>query len=191
MDERARYIPSQNPAIFLAASESQSRTQAALSDIDNFPPMHEIVPNVWLGTQRAAGIIMPFEARDPHLGPRLKADYLTRLRSHNITTIICCSENDPTRARPYVNEGITYHHKELMDGGLYRCDEKEFKAANDEFATFFATAFKLMREALSNGGAVLVHCNSGANRSSSVVCGYLMLTLHKKLDAILPMVGLC
>jgi protein-tyrosine phosphatase len=43
-----------------------------------------------------------------------------------------------------------------------------------------------MDAALAAGNAVLVHCASGAHRSASVVCAYLMHRRRTKLDAVYP-----
>ena len=76
----------------------------------------------------------------------------------------------------------------LLDGGLLKCDADVLAKANAQFAAFFAKSMDLMRTALEAGGAVLVHCNSGANRSSSVVAGYMMLTQGKRFDEVMPII---
>jgi len=184
----AAYVPSENPEVFLQLPQHQQRMQEAFMDIGTFPAMHEIVSNVWLGNQTAAGILMPYQEVDVAEASGLRASTLKELRQRRISHIICCSEEDTTAAQPFRNEGIVYHSELLLDGGLLKCDADELAKANAQFAAFFAKSMDLMRTALEAGGAVLVHCNSGANRSSSVVAGYMMLTQGKRFDEVMPII---
>ena len=43
-----------------------------------------------------------------------------------------------------------------------------------------------MKAAAAAGDSVLVHCNSGAYRSSSVVAGFMMLAQKKRFDEVMP-----
>ena len=81
---------------------------------------------------------------------------------------------------------INAKHTETQKKLQIRNDE--LAKANAQFAAFFAKSTDLMRTALEAGGAVLVHCNSGANRSSSVVAGYMMLTQGKRFDEVMPII---
>ena len=156
-----------------------------MRNIETFPDMHEIVPGVWLGNQTAAGILMPFEERDAEGALRKKAACLTALRAHRISTIICCSQDD---GEPFKGDGLIYLSELLLDGGLLQCDPAEKAKAEAQFASFFARAIELMNAAAAAGDSVLVHCNSGANRSSSVVAGFMMLAQKKRFDEVMPII---
>ena len=188
------YVPSENPEFFLQLPENKARIQAAMRNIETFPDMHEIVSGVWLGNQTAAGILMPFEEREEG-APLKKAACLAILHDRHISTIICCSHNGGTLEEsshnggdPFKEDGLIYLSELLLDGGLLQCDPTEKAKAEAQFASFFQRAVKLMEAATAAGESVLVHCNSGANRSSSVVAGYLMLTQNKRFDEVMPII---
>merc|ERR1711998_618607 len=93
-------------------------------------------------------------------------------------------------AQPYQQDGIKYLHQRLMDGGQFGAinDATVLAKAQRSFGIFFEKAIKFIQEAIDQGTSVLVHCNAGATRSTSVVCGYLMLSQQQKLDQVFPFV---
>jgi hypothetical protein len=176
------YTPSVDPEHFLQEPANKAKIQSAMCNIDDFPDMHEIASGIWLGNQTAAGILLPYEERDAPSAAKLRGTRLKTLRDHKISLVICCSHDDE---QPFKEDGIAYHCELLLDGGLLKCDPSEFAKANTQFASFFEAAVQKMDTALKDGGAVLVHCNSGANRSSSVVAGYLMLARQQRFDEVM------
>lgn len=81
----AAYVPSENPEVFLQLPQHQQRIQEAFMDIGMFPAMHEIVPNIWLGNQTAAGILMPYQEADVAEASGLRASTLKELRQRRIS----------------------------------------------------------------------------------------------------------
>jgi hypothetical protein len=179
------YVPSEDPELFLQEPANNAKIQSAMQSIDTFPDMHEVTSGIWLGNQTAAGILLPYEERDVNSAAKLRAARLKTLQDKKISLVICCSDDD---AQPFKEEGIAYQCELLLDGGLLKCDPAEFDKANTQFAAFFEAAVKKMEAVLKSGDAVLVHCNSGANRSSSVVAGYMMLTQGKRFDEVMPVI---
>jgi len=43
-----------------------------------------------------------------------------------------------------------------------------------DISKYFLVAIRFIKEALSNGGKVLVHCYAGVSRSATIVIAYLM-----------------
>lgn len=64
--------------------------------------------------------------------------------------------------RPPHYEGITYKLVSISDSPDHRIDLK------------FQESFEFIRNALVNGGVVLVHCFQGVSRSASIIIGYLI-----------------
>ena len=68
------------------------------------------------------------------------------------------------------------------DGFHYECvllsDGDDVIETSPMVGTFIRQSLPHLRDAWRRGEGVLVHCNSGMNRSASVVCALLMIELH-------------
>lgn len=164
------------PAV-LAALHDELAAATALSDPE-YPEMHRVAPGLYLGSQRAAGVLFPFEERDPVAAPVLRAAALSKLRAHGITSIVCCSAAD---ARVFAAEGLSYECALLSDGS-----EADIDASTPAFAELLDRAVRLYSAAQARGESTLVHCASGAHRSASIVCGILMELRGAPLAKVLP-----
>lgn len=118
------------------------------------PPIHKILPGLYLGSQFAAGIIFPI---DPE-SVRQKA--FADLRSKNITHIFRCIGDIKDARERCAN--VNYHSVLIDDN-----------AGNENIAQHFNASFEFIESARIQGGA-LVHCNAGVSRSASIVIAYLM-----------------
>lgn len=141
--------------------------------------MHCVAPGLYLGNQRAAGILFPFEERDQKLAAILRMETLARLRSAGIRNIVCCSDSD---ARIFKDEGISYECALLSDGS-----PADIIDSTPRFAELLSRAVRLVESARARGEGTLVHCASGAHRSASIVCGILMHERHAALADVLPL----
>ena len=72
---------------------------------------------------------------------------------------------------PFKNDGIKYLAVKLNDGS-----PELIKETSPKFIELCTTATSFINEAKAQGTACLVHCASGAHRSASIVCGYLMIS---------------
>ncbi len=142
--------------------------------------MHCITPGLYLGNQRAAGILFPYEERTAAIAVPLRANTLAALRAAGIRNIVCCSSAD---SRAFVDDGIAYECSLLSDGG-----PAEIAASTPDFSDLLTRALRLVQSARSRGEATLIHCASGVHRSASIVCGILMHERHASLEDILPLV---
>lgn len=156
---------------------------AALEDVADgaFPSLHQIQPGLWLGDQSAAGVLLPFQLRET---PELRDRAREVLAGHGITHVVCVSADEgEEQAQPFRDSGITYLCCKLQDG-----DAAAVASSAATFGALLAAAVPFIAGAVAGGGGVLVHCASGAHRSSSVVVGYLMATRHETLAAAFPRV---
>lgn len=77
-------------------------------------------------------------------------------------------------------KGITHivnSTKEIHNNFPYNFSYKKLYLQDDPFQSLFPAideSYKFIRNAISNGGKVFVHCYAGISRSSSVVIYYLM-----------------
>lgn len=171
-----QYKHSENPEIYLRSHQSELESFFAKEEMDQ---INAIIDNqLYLGTQQAAGYLMPYQRSDENL--RVAA--LENLRRCKITHIVCvCGEGEEWQ--PYRNHGIKYLNCKLNDG-----DETMIEQSYPVFEHILKLAVPFINEAIEAGGAALVHCASGAHRSASIVCGYLMIKQTAKLDNIYPLV---
>lgn len=166
----------------LSQYRKEHEVEKAFNDIaaNTYPDMHEIIPGIWLGNQRAAGIFFPFEIRE---NPALRQVCLTSLITRRISLIICCCGVGEI-FRPFEDSGIMYIDEHLEDR-----DPKDILATSVQVGPLLERALPLVRMAIERGEGVLIHCNSGIHRSSSIVCGLLMvlqgLTLERAYQVTL------
>ena len=163
----------------LACLHDEIAAAAALT-AEDFPEMHCVVPGLYLGSQRAAGILFPFEERDPAVSSALRSRALQTLRSAGISNVVCCSATD---ARVFAADGIAYECALLNDGG-----PQDILDSTPAFAELLGRAIALVHSARSRGEGTLVHCASGAHRSASVLCGVLMHERRAPLAVVLPLI---
>ena len=114
---------------------------------------------LWLGAEAAAGVLVA--AADL---PALRAE----LRARRTTAIVCASSSAAS-ARVFAGDGVEYAAAELSDRSA-----AEISASVPAFCALVARALSLARAARARGDSVLVHCNSGMHRSSSVAAALLM-----------------
>lgn len=130
----------------------------------SYHDLHCIVPGIWLGNQRAAGIYFKFEDSD---AARAKA--LEELQQRKISVVVCCCGHGP-EWRIFSKVGISYADAHLLDG-----KPEDIAESASQVGPLLLEALPLVRAAMARGEGVLVHCNSGIHRSASVVCGLLMI----------------
>eukprot|EP01036_Dinobryon_divergens_P029775 gene29775-38920_t len=149
---------------YLANLADDQATFAAFDEIGEYPLSHEVAPRLWVGAQGAAGILMPFENTSA-----ARSHALDQLRALRISLIICCSDEEGEGAI-FLNEGIQYVCAKLDDGN------GEGKAASSQrFCDMLQKAIPLVQATQTQGNSVLVHCNSGCNRSASIAAAILMV----------------
>lgn len=153
---------------YLAKLTDYQATFAAFDEICGYPLSHEVAPSLWVGAQGAAGILMPFENT-----PAARSKALDQLRALKISLIICCSDEKGDGAI-FLNEGIRYVCAKLDDG-----DGEGKAASSPRFCEMLQEAIPLVKAAQTQGNSVqgnsvLVHCNSGCNRSASIAAAILM-----------------
>ncbi|XP_048839605.1 dual specificity protein phosphatase 26-like isoform X2 [Brienomyrus brachyistius] len=96
---------------------------------------------------------------------------LSRLRITHILN--CAHSNWRGGADYYKGMGITYLGIEARDSPTF------------DMSVNFTPAADFIRQALSGGGRILVHCAVGVSRSATLVLAYLMIQEHMTLvDAI-------
>jgi hypothetical protein len=152
------------PEIQELVTQSAGRRAAALQDIESFPAMHEVTPWLWIGDERAAGVLTPIAIREG----ATNSEALTNLRARRITVVVCVSGYGVSH-RPFETQGIAYANALLSDGSA-----ESKKASETLFPVLLSRALPLIRAARETGNAVLVHCNAGINRSCSTACAILM-----------------
>jgi len=127
--------------------------------------MHRVLPWLWIGDERAAGVLPPFELR----AGATPAAALAALRREGVAAVVCAS-GDGAAHRPFEGEGISYAQALLSDGSL-----ASKRASEDKLAALLRAAIPLVRAARAAGASVLVHCNAGINRSCSTACALIMV----------------
>jgi hypothetical protein len=175
-EKMPQYKQSGNPETYVRLHQREYESFFEKEEMDQ---MNAIIENnLYLGTQQAAGYLMPYQRSDVNL----RAAALEKLRMCKITHIVCvCGEGEEWQ--PYRNDGIKYLNCKLNDG-----DEAMIEESCDEFMHMLNLVVPFIDEASEGGGAALVHCASGAHRSASIVCGYLMIKQNAKLDDVFSLV---
>ncbi len=153
------------PAIAALIGATRAAREAALGDISAYAPMHQVLPWLWIGDERAAGVLPPFELR----AGATPAAALAALRAAGVAAVVCAS-GDGASHRPFEGEGIFYAQALLSDGSL-----ASKRACEAALGRLLRAAVPLARAARAAGRAVLVHCNAGINRSCSTACALLMV----------------
>jgi hypothetical protein len=133
---------------------------------EDYPAMHLVAPRLYLGTIFAAGALPPaFDS------PENREAAYEQMRSCNITHVVCVTGGHEPYYMPFADRGIKYCNELLSDA------EADSVVSQEQFAKFLlGRAIPFMQEALSSSpdSSVLVHCQSGMHRSSSVLISYLM-----------------
>lgn len=88
------------------------------------------------------------------------------LQKYNVTHIL----NVATLVKNSFPENFTYKNIDLLD------------IPQTDIVQHFESAFQFIDERMDKGGCVLVHCNAGISRSSTIVIAYLMMKKHWPLD---------
>lgn len=172
----SHYQSSKNPEIYVRLHQKELDRFFEKEEMDQINTIIE--DNLYLGTQQAAGYLFSYQRSDESL----RAAALEKLRKYKITHIVCvCGEGEEWQ--PYRNDGIKYLNCKLNDG-----DEAMIEESQYTFGHILNLAVSFIDEAIEAGGAALVHCASGAHRSASIVCGYLMIKQKAKLDDVFPLV---
>lgn len=88
------------------------------------------------------------------------------LQKYKVTHIL----NVATLIKNSFPENFTYMNIDLLD------------IPQTDIAQHFESAFQFIDEGMDKGGCVLVHCNAGISRSSTIVIAYLMMKKHWPLN---------
>lgn len=88
------------------------------------------------------------------------------LKKYKVTHIL----NVATLVKNSFPENFTYMNIDLQD------------IPQTDIAQHFESAFQFIDEGMDKGGCVLVHCNAGISRSSTIVIAYLMMKKHWPLN---------
>ncbi|KAI8920531.1 protein-tyrosine phosphatase-like protein [Entophlyctis helioformis] len=106
--------------------------------------MQEVIPRLWLG---------------PYTAARSLAD----LQARGITHVLCIRDDGEKHlVRTLFPDQIVYQVLEVSESPL------------QNLIPFFPQATAFISAAMSAGGSVLVHCNSGISRSPAIVVAYLI-----------------
>jgi len=168
---------SQDPNVYVQSNISDVENAVEAIFHGQFPHMHKIIDGLYLGDKHAAGVLFPYEKREK---PEMLEEAYRSLLEHGITHIVCvCGEGEDWR--PFAARGMRYIDVLLNDG-----DDAAILETTEKFGETLQRAVPFIQEAIRGGGAALVHCASGAHRSASIVCGYLMQTQGKSLDDVFP-----
>lgn len=71
---------------------------------------------------------------------------------------------------------VTRDHPNAFEGELRYCNVEVDDESTAELLHEFPTVIQFINSALNQGGCILVHCNLGRSRSSTVVIAYLMFS---------------
>ena len=130
--------------------------------VGTYPQMHEILPRLYLGSERAAGVFREGAFED--VSAPLAATLAT-LRGAGVTHILNCTDEkrvyDEANEFHYLN--ISFKHRSTQE------------ASGEDFLLNLPRALRFIHSARTAGRSVLVHCNNGKNRSASVVTAYVMM----------------
>eukprot|EP00697_Spironema_sp_BW2_P009340 gnl/Spiro4/24192_TR12007_c0_g1_i1.p1 gnl/Spiro4/24192_TR12007_c0_g1~~gnl/Spiro4/24192_TR12007_c0_g1_i1.p1 ORF type:complete len:219 (-),score=17.63 gnl/Spiro4/24192_TR12007_c0_g1_i1:47-670(-) len=154
---------------------SQAYNEAAAMFGDGWPDMHCVGDKLWLGSQVAAGALVP--AWDSEAA---RAAALQRLRSHEISHVVCCCGDEGHELwTRYRSAGVQYCCTLLNDAEASR---PEFQEQFERF--FLDRALPFIRDAHATGSSVLIHCNAGMHRSASVAVGYEMWRCKRRFEDV-------
>ena len=96
----------------------------------------------------------------PHLyiGSITSASNLEELESKNITHILCCG----FKLKCFFPEKFKYYKIDIID------------RENENIRKYFDETNNFINESIKNNGNILVHCQAGISRSTSIIIAYLM-----------------
>lgn len=98
---------------------------------------------------------------------------LQKLQSNGITHIVNAA---PQVEYCHFQDTINYHTVPILD------------SSNENIDKYFKTINKFIKEAISNGGSVLVHCHEGISRAPTICAGYLIEHNDYKNDTALELI---
>ncbi|MCJ1275982.1 phosphatase [Puttea exsequens] len=107
--------------------------------------MNEIIPNLYLGNIYAAQNFEELSAK--------RISVILTIRIKNLPPATC---------ERYAQKNI--QHRFISKRDVY----------DEDLLDIFRNTSNIIRRSLANGTPVLVHCDAGVSRSSTVVCAYLM-----------------
>ncbi|XP_066519923.1 dual specificity phosphatase 29-like [Hoplias malabaricus] len=116
--------------------------------------LDEVRPRIYIGDMCAA--------KDKHL-----------LKGLNITHVL-----NAAHGKYNVNTGPGFYR----DTNISYCGVEAFDMPSFDISAFFYSSAKFIRNALSSGGKVFVHCAMGLSRSSTLVLAYLMI--HENMTLV-------
>ena len=135
---------------------------------DTVPQMHQIIPRLFLGNERSAGV---FRERSSESVDTKLACARARLSDAGITHILNCSDDEqifPDLCR-YMN--IASKQRTTQETGV------SFLDALPQCIKFIGDALRVTHN------AVLVYCNNGKKESASVVTAYVMQAFDETASA--------
>lgn len=158
----AAYVKSR-PLSELRDNEALEAAFLVFEGDPGYRAMHQVADApLYVGTQRAAGVVPHFEAdRLPGI--------LEELQRNGITHVVNCIGED----RPFADHMEYFNIKDWGD----RANPHDAEARRRNNATFLqslSAVFEFIDAALAGGHGVLVHCNAGQSRSGSVAIAHLM-----------------
>jgi protein-tyrosine phosphatase len=105
------------------------------------------------------------------LGDEYSATNFTQITQKNIKCIICLQTylNNDLKKR-YIDENILFYFYNIKDNS----DEDILKYIDD--------IIKIIDNVNNNNQAVLIHCNKGISRSSSIIIAYIMKKYKKSFN---------
>jgi len=106
-----------------------------------------------------------------YIGSQDAAANKNGLKAAGITTVLNCA----TGIQNSYPEELKYHNIEVLD------------VPESPIAHHFAAACTAIHEAIGSGGAVLVHCNAGISRSSTIVLSYMIAHHNLSLSEAMVM----
>jgi len=98
---------------------------------------------------------------------------LENLQSNGITHIVNAA---PQVEYCHFQDSINYHTVPILD------------SSNENIDKYFKTINKFIKQAISNGGSVLVHCHEGISRAPTICAGYLIEHNSLKNDTALQLI---
>ncbi|KAG9345925.1 hypothetical protein JZ751_007739 [Albula glossodonta] len=136
----------------------------------------EVRPRIYIGdiTGKAMCCVSPRPAMtNLYLLVRWAAKDKRKLQSLHITHVLNAADgkfNVCTGASFYRDTNITYHGVEAFDMPSF------------DLSPFFYSSAQFIKNALSSGGRVFVHCAMGLSRSATLVLAYLMI--HENMTLV-------
>ena len=157
-----------NPCPFLTLNLEEPLSAAIVSPSPG--PLTEDTRNQIMGSGRHALRILSIQASEilPHLfiGSRKDAHDKELMQSFGITHILNATDNCPC----VFEDAFTYIRIAVQD------------TWNQDLPSHFARCFEFIQNAKENGHVVMVHCNAGISRSSTITIAYIMQSQRMNLS---------